>query len=166
LLKIELGKDKFLTVNKYNDKNYVNLRNYEGKNATRRGIALCPFRAKTLIGVIDTIDQEAETSWLNSTSGDREYRVHLGYGTFIDIFESDGKRFYDVRHWRKSEDFIEPVATKSGLCMNTEEFERLKEYIPTIEGLLPELIQIRKCDCWYQSDPRLTCGRCFPFVYG
>jgi hypothetical protein len=165
LLKIGLGNGKFLTVNNCNDQNYVDLRNYEGQYPTKRGIALCPIRTKTLLDIIDNIDQDAETSWITSTDERREFRVHLGYGTFLNIYEVRGKRFYDVRHWRKSEDSKEPVPTKSGLCMKAAEFHRFKEFLPTIEGLLPELISIRTCECWFLSDPNRTCDRCFPFVY-
>lgn len=164
LLKIELGDGKFLTVNYYNDQNYVHLRNYDGKYATKRGIALCPIRAKTLIDIVDNLDQEAESSWNNlDVDEDREYKIHLGYGTFLKVFEVHGKRFYDIRRWWKPEDSKFPVATKAGLCMTAEEFINFKNNIPTIEGLLPELIAIRNCDCWYLTDPNLTCERCFPF---
>lgn len=165
LLKIGLGNEKFLTVNTYDHQNYVDFRKYEGKYPTKHGIPLCPIRAKTLFEIVENIDKEAETCWRNSIDGEKEYRFHLGYATFVDVFEAHGERFYDIRRWWKPENSIKTFPTKYGLCMNVQEFERFKEYIPTIEGLLPELIQIRHCDCWFLTDPNLTCERCFPFVF-
>lgn len=165
-LKVELGNGKFLTVNNYNGLNYVHLRHYDydGKYPTKRGVALCPIRARTLFDITRTVDSEAEVNW-SSPPAEREYRLHLGYGTFVTVFEVRGYRYYDVRRFWKPEDSIDPVATKAGVCMNVEEFEKFKEYIPSVNSILPELFNIRNCDCWFLNEiTDLNCARCFPFA--
>ena len=160
--KAHLGRDKFVTHTKYNGADYLHLRVFENGLPTKKGIALCVTRTRALLDAIPVVDIEADTALTPSES---EYSYHLGYGTFLRVLCYKGTRYYDVRRYWKPEGHQEPVPTKNGLYMNSDEFAQLKNCITDITKAIPDVLRVNACECWFLPNQLQTCARCFPFDF-
>ena len=157
-----LGRDKFVSHSKFKDADYLHLRVFENGIPQKKGIALCPERARSLLDIVHVIDQEAENNWTTTPGGELEYFQHLGYGTYIRAIVSNKKRFYDVRrYWKPENNTVIP--TKQGLYMNADEFGELQKLSLLIIESVPAIRDAISCTCWFNPDATLSCPRCYPF---
>jgi hypothetical protein len=86
--KIHLGRNKFVSITTYQNQTYLHLRVFEDNLPAKKGIALCPIRARTLLDAVYTIDAEAEFAWSTKSQTDQpEHFVHLGFGTFLRLYK-------------------------------------------------------------------------------
>ena len=158
--KIHLGNSKFVTISVFNGISYLHLRVFEKDIPSKKGIALCPIRAKSLLEAVYFIDGEAEYAWLTlQASEEREYLYHLGYGTFLKVYYFKDRKYYDIRRYWKPENEIVP--TKNGLCLNEIEFKILKDSSQKLSTCLPNLLDIQYCECWFSPGIIQDCKRCF-----
>ena len=163
-LKVGLGGDKFVTHCKFNGLDYLHLRVFENGVPQKKGIALCPQRARSLLDIAHVVDQEAENNFSITPEGEQEYFHHLGYGTYLRVIvKKSGKRYYDVRRYWKNDENNTVHPTKQGLYMNAEEFAELKKLSIRIIESIRAIGNATACDCWFKPDETLSCPRCYPF---
>lgn len=165
-IKFSLGNKKFASVSEFRDQVYLHLRVFEDNIPTKKGIALCPTRAKTLLEAVHFIDGEAEYVWnlsqtVTKDSQKREYLLHLGFGTYLKVYIFNNRKYYDIRRYWKPENEIAP--TKTGLCLNELEFQQLRIAAQDITNCIPSLLDVQHCECWFK-DTIQPCSRCFPFL--
>ena len=151
----------------YKEEDYLHLRVFEDGIPQKKGIALCPNRARSLLDIVDAIDAEADSEWeTDTTNSDKEYFHHIGYGTYLRVIKKYNKRYYDVRKYFKAENNT-ILPTKQGLYMSTSEFGELKRLATDIIQSIPAIRNSTPCDCWFQPNQLayLFCTRCSPFSH-
>lgn len=129
---------------------------------TKKGIALIASQLKQLIDCAATINESAEKALRDMKNN--EYSVHLGYGSYITVKNSYGK-WFDIRKFFKPDGCKDPIHTKKGAMINTDEFEKFVSIIPKILEHFPELQNVQACDCMFQGNQMayFQCRACNPF---
>ena len=155
-----LGRDRYFTVNTFNNVDYVHLRIHEEKNS-----GLIP----TKMGICLTLPQYLELTksapFLETAeSGERR---HIGGGKFVSV-DRYGKNHnvYHIRAYYKPEDAKEPLPTRTGITLNNDEYKRLLGLYLELPETLPFLKNIEPC--WARDDHNnqlgaLQCSNCHPW---
>ena len=167
-LKIHLGRDRYLSTSTFNGEDKVHLRIFEGDIPQKKGVTLGLRQAKNLIDCIPTLDEKVTCEWMEISADTKpESFTHLGFGLYMKVYTYNGHRFYDVRrYWRP---FGEPnaVPTKTGLNLNSQEFQKLVGSVGALQSTLKELETIEPCTCDLQGNQlaSLQCPECNPFDF-
>ena len=165
-IRFHLGRDRYLSTSRFNGEDRVHLRKFDGEIPTRCGIALSLRQTKLLLDVVDTVDCTVDKEWASLNDEEKpEHFIHLGFGAYLKVYKFNGERYYDVRRYWKPPQSTEVVPTKTGLHMNRQEFEKLKQVQTSLLSTFPELFDIVPCDCMTQGNQlaALRCPECNPF---
>jgi hypothetical protein len=122
---------------------------------TKKGISLSLGRWKILVDSIEDIDEALDHG--------RAYIRHLGGNVYCKVEERCV--CVDIRQYWKPLGQDAVVPTKKGICLRPEEYKKLKDIVPDIGGVIPELDGV--VPCYLRSDHQnqeglLECSECNP----
>ena len=151
-----LGNGRVVEVTEWKGERRVDLREWQDGKPTKKGISLTLMRWKNWVDYIEYLDQ--------ALAAKQEYGSHLGGNVYCTVTKGSG--CVNIRQYWKPEE--EVVPTKKGLCLRSIEYNKLKELIPEIGKILPDLNAV--VPCYLQSDHAnqlgaLRCPECNPNDY-
>ena len=155
--KLSLGNDRYVEVKKWKGELRVDLREWKDHKPTKKGISLTLMHWKNWVDYLEYRDQ--------AIAEKKHYKSHLGGNVYCTV--NEGSACMDIRQYWKPQE--EVVPTKKGLCLRPIEYNTLKELLPDIGNVLPELNAV--VPCYIQSDHMnqlgvLQCSECNPNDYG
>ena len=109
---------------------------------------------------LDVIEAEAERHWALTNTKD-EYKHHLGWNVFLSVVCYKDKLYFDIRQFWMPRGSTKLTPTKSGIRLNRDESQQLRNYKTIISASIPEMEMVEPCDCWSKSTMASTCERCF-----
>lgn len=164
--KTEFAPGRFVVYSRYNDQDYVHIREYVTLNGkeypSKKGVSFTPSRLKSFMKNFALIDEE-----LKQRSSNASYKVekatskiHIGAG----IFASVNLKFngVDLRRFFAPDGFLFPIPTKNGIYVSSFQWSTLKEKLTALVTLHPELKTAE--ECFHQNQMgALDCRECLPF---
>ncbi len=150
---IHIGNGRYVRVQEWKGDLRVDIREWDKKIPTKKGVSLPLGRWKHFVESVETIDDALNTKYLEF------YNNHLGGNVYCTV---EGV-CVDIRQYWKPADTVIP--TRKGICLRADEYKRLKDSIPQIGQTLPELDAF--VPCYLQSDHQnqlgmLSCAECNP----
>ena len=121
-----------------------------------KGIVLGSVETNELFTRISSLIEDSEVAWIN-TPDERIVHYHLGYGTYASVCVFGGRTYCDIRRWWLSPKSLEVTPTTTGVVLNLNDIELLKDIQRTVIELFPSPIE--PCNCGYIHH----CRRCRPF---
>lgn len=134
-----LRNGRYVKVSEWQREPRFDLRQYElcdGKEVpTKKGISLRMIQFKTLLSVMDSVEESIHKNGAQSW--------HLGYNVYVHVRENNP--CVDIRQYLKPTKESDITLTKKGLCMRPFEFHAFKDLLAEIENCLPELEDKQCC---------------------
>ena len=151
--RFSLGNDRYVEVHEWQGELRVDIREWKDDKPTKKGISLNLMRWKNWVDQLEYVDKALENK--------QSFTYHLGGNVFCKIGENSV--CVDIRQFWKPQD--EVVPTKKGMCLRPLEYSSLKQRLPEIGNVLPELNAV--VPCFLQSDHMnqlgaLQCSECNP----
>lgn len=164
---LHLGGDIFVVAKDFQRKEIlIHIRHYEEKGGnrypTKQEVTLNLSRWLTFeqkLAEIDMVYQEVLSGHLDE---DDEILIHLGGGVYVTV----GVTFptVDIRHFWKPTDSNTPVATKKGVSLNIQKWEKLKNVADVIRDFVPALNSAVICEFTHHAQMDFfECKECSPF---
>ncbi|XP_060579274.1 uncharacterized protein LOC132736194 [Ruditapes philippinarum] len=156
--KLHVFCDVYVTISDYKNITYVHMRYYDGKYPTKKGVAMPLLRWKTLVQLIPKIQE--------NRNADQSAFEHLGGNCYISI--TDDIPGIDIRDFWMPEGELKIKATKRGVHFSQEDFDKLVDLIPRINGYIPEFDEIKlyvENDDHQNQQGALRCKECNPNEY-
>lgn len=162
-----IGRFYWFSTSQFRGAPYYHIRKYDQRGGktipTKTGIHLIPAQLKQLIDCAGTIEESADKA-IQQNPDTSEYSVHLGFGTYLTVKIINNFKWFDIRRFFKPDGCTDPVHTRKGAMLRSEEFNRIVELIPRILEHSPELKNIQPCDCLFGNQlGYICCKQCNPF---
>ena len=155
--KFNLGNQRYVQVNEWKGELRVDIREWNDDKPTKKDISLTLMRWKNLVDQFENVERALQNK--------ENYWSHMGGIVYCNI--TDTSVCMDIRQYWKPVN--EVVPTKKGICLRPQERVSLKELVPEIGKVLPELNAV--VPCYLQSDHMnqlgaSQCPECNPNDYG
>jgi len=140
--KLELGNECY--VEKIND-NLIVIRKYEDGKPSIKAVEFPPYRWKELEYSLDKIEEAISEV---RQGKDVAHKAHSGGNVYVSV--SKQYLVINVRHFWKPKDSKIVQATRKGVTLKFDQFEKLKSAVEIMPDFIPEL---KHClPCWMGSD--------------
>ena len=166
ILKLQFGEKRFLTYSSFMDTDKIHIREYYSLNGksypSKRGICLSASRFSTLYNTLPEIIASVE---LLLQKKPVKMNAHIGGGVYATV--SSDYQCVDIRRFWKPEGETKECATRNGLAIRLDEFEKFVGALNELATSYPHLISL-SIICAYQLDHcnqivAIDCKECNPF---
>ncbi len=166
-VKFSIGNDRFLTVSKWRGETRISLREYTTYGGgfklypTKKGISLTLENWMDLKMAFDDVTDAVVNAQKNTESVD--YRQHIGRNVFVAV--STQWPNVDIRRWWLPKDEEKVVASKTGISLKPDEWEKVKKIAEDLHNVVPDLSYAIPCSMredHQNQEGMLRCSHCNP----
>ena len=154
--RFSLGSERFVKIGEWKGELQVDIREWRDDKPTKKDISLSLMRWKNWVNQLEFAEKDLHEK--------KSYGNHMGGNVYCAVAENSV--CVDIRQYWKPEE--EVIPTKKGVCLRPLEYLRLKELLPEIGNVLPELNGV--VPYFLQSDHMnhlgaLKCSECNPYDF-